>query len=113
NKISTTMLRNCDPVMLFNEEDLYVSKCKKCERVSLSINNLLLRFNSKEFKTLSQLILKLSFRNNSVRFPDGELRLILNTGHKDIQCSFKAHEFAKLKSALTESLLLMNAHAIL
>lgn len=107
------MLRNCEPVILFEEENTYIAKCQSCHRVSLSFNNLLLGFTSSEFKTLGQLILKLDFQAASINFPDGRPRIVLNTGHKDIQCSFDPDEFTRLKKALTESFLLLDAHAIL
>ena len=107
------MLRNCQPAMLFEEENTCIAKCESCHRVSLIFNNLLLDFTSSEFKTLAQLILKLDFHTASVSFPDGRPRIVLNTGHKDIKCSFDLDEFARLRKALTESLLLLDAHAIL
>lgn len=107
------MLRNCEPRLLFEEENFFISQCHHCQRINLSFNNLLLGFNSKEFETLSNLILKLEFHKHCMNHQDGSPKIILNTGHKDIQCCFSQQEFRTLKTGLTESLLLLKAQAIL
>lgn len=107
------MLRNCEPRLLFKEENFFISQCDHCKRLSLSFHNLLLGFTTKEFKRLSQLILKLRFYENCILDQDNDLKIVLNTGHKDIQCYFDQKEFKLLKRGLTESLLLLETHTIL
>ena len=103
----------CQPQVLYQEHRLCIARCTHCRRISLSYFNLLAGFSPQDFDSFCHNVQSVDFEKFSTLFPGGEPTLVLRTCHPDIQFSFNRHEFEQLKSALTESLLMLQVQQVL
>ncbi|GAB4030395.1 hypothetical protein GCM10028774_05010 [Spirosoma jeollabukense] len=53
------------------------------------------------------------FQQCSALMPDGQLHMIVNTGHPDIQFSLSRSEFERFKAGLSQALRRLNLYQLL
>lgn len=102
-------MSQCKPNILVEDKHFNIAQCSCCQRIGLYYHNLLVGFNFKDFITWADSVLKVDFTKNAYLFPDGEMQLIINTCHQDIQFAFTKKEFLKLKEGLSQALLILEA----
>ncbi|GAB4023392.1 hypothetical protein GCM10028773_40300 [Spirosoma koreense] len=79
----------------------------------MTFRNLLLGLTPDEFVGLCRTLDTVSFEQNSARMPDGQLHLILNTGHPDIQFSLSRADHDALRSGMLRTLRRLNLYQLL
>lgn len=104
---------SCQPTVLFNHEHFCIAQCQHCQRVGLTFQNLLLGFSQDEFISLCRTMDGINFDESSVRMPNGQLHLIINTGHPDIQFCLSKAEFDSFHTGLLQALRRLNLYQLL
>lgn len=99
----------CAPKIIFDEPDFNVTQCPHCHRIGLYYGQVLVRFKNKDFTDWVHALNKVNFKQSAMCFPDGELRVVLNTCHQDIQFNFKEEEFDRLVEGVQQALLVLEA----
>ncbi|CAN5450550.1 hypothetical protein BH09BAC4_BH09BAC4_38510 [soil metagenome] len=103
----------CKPAVLFDNDHFCIAQCHHCQRVGLTFQNLLLGFSQDEFVGLCRIMDKADFEQCSALMPDGQLYMIVNTGHPDIQFSLSRIEFERFRAGLSQALRRMNLYQLL
>lgn len=91
--LSVLSMSLCRPTVLFDQENFCVAQCQHCQRIGLTFRNLLLGFAQDEFINFSHSLTNINFEQSSVLMADGQLHLVINTGHPDIQISLPKADF--------------------
>ena len=107
-------MSSCTPKILVQDQHFSIAICTTCHRIGFNYNNLLAGFDKTEFTHFSRNILASNFFEFAMRFPpNGQLRTVVKTCHKDIQMAFSESEFAELKDILQQTLLMLEMEDIL
>lgn len=94
----------CRPTLLFDQEKFCVARCQHCQRIGLTFGNLLLGFTQDEFVNFVQGLASINFEQSSVLMADGQLHLVINTGHPDVQFSLPKVDFDLFRLGLLQAL---------
>jgi len=105
-------MHSCQPNILVENDHFNIAQCNRCKRIGLYYHNLLIGFHHRDFIAWARSVLKVDFMKNACLFPDGEMHLILNTCHQDIQFTFTEKEFQEIREGLSQALLLLEAQKL-
>ena len=106
-------MNSCKPTVLFDQDNFCIAQCTHCQRIGLTFQNLLLGFSSNEFIGLCRIMDQADFEQCSSLMSDGQLHMIVNTGHPDIQFSLSRAEFTRFQAGLSQALRRMNLYELL
>lgn len=103
----------CENRTLAQVAQAHISQCMNCKAVFLWHGNLLLNFSQDDFVQFSQALHKRDFGDYSVPFPDQEDRVIMHSPCQDISFTFTRSEWADMKAAVNEALLMQQVYALI
>lgn len=103
----------CDIRTLCIKNQAQVSHCVHCQTVFIWHNNLLLNFTPQDFQAFRETMNRQDFYDCCMPFPDGEERVIIHAPSKDISFTFTKDEFADLRDAIDEALLLQQVYELI
>lgn len=96
-------MNNCQPKILISQDGFCIAQCQHCLRVGLTFRNLLIGFEQADFLDLCQTVGQVNFDESCTVFPGGQLHLVINTGHPDIQFMLSRPEFTTFSKGLSQA----------
>ncbi|MFD2933460.1 hypothetical protein [Spirosoma flavum] len=106
-------MNTCKPTLLFDQDLFCIAQCPHCQRVGLTFKNILLGFDHSEFVELCRNIGQVNFDQCGMLMPDGQLHMIINTSHPDVQFSLSRIEFDLFQAGLSKALRLLGLYDLL
>ncbi|HWW41702.1 DUF6686 family protein [Pedobacter sp.] len=103
----------CKTRVLSTRGNTVLSSCTGCGVYYLWHNNLLLNFTEEAFLLFREVVNSLPFEDNSLPFPNGEERIVLNTPNHDICFAFAEDEFEEFKIAIDEAIYMNEVYQLM
>ncbi|WP_316835171.1 DUF6686 family protein [Pedobacter nutrimenti] len=103
----------CKTRVLSSRGNTVLSSCTGCGVYYLWHNNLLLNFTEEALLSFREVVNSLPFEDNSLPFPNGEERIVLNTPNHDICFAFEEDEFEEFKIAIDEAIYMNEVYQLM
>jgi len=100
-------MNTCKPDTLFKEKEFHITWCKRCGRVGMWYQQVLIGFTQKDFKSWSNYVR--GSRNKNICLLDGDERIVLATPSADINLVLTRDKYLELCDGLAQSLLMLEA----
>ncbi len=106
-------MSSCKPLLLLEEDKLFIVQCKDCQRIGIHFNNLMLRFSPTDYSNFSKGLGRINFNKSAIHLNKNEPVIIIKTCHQDIQLTLTQKEFSKLNNAVQQATLLLSVHSLI
>jgi len=97
----------CKPDTLLKEKEFHVTCCKRCGRVGMWYQQVLIGFSRKDFESWCSYVR--GSRNKNICLQDGDERIVLATPSADINLVLTRDKYRELCDGLGQSLLMLEA----
>ncbi|MBZ9652458.1 DUF6686 family protein [Psychroflexus montanilacus] len=98
----------CEITILYEDSEYLISQCASCQKVCIYFQQIIAGFTKKEFINWHTSFFTSSFESRAYKFPDDQLRVIVDTPYPDLQLTFNESQFNQLKDGLQQSLNFMS-----
>ncbi|WP_019038035.1 DUF6686 family protein [Psychroflexus tropicus] len=94
----------CDTIILFEDKEFLISQCSTCKKICLYYHQVILAFKETEFHQWHTSFFTSKFEDRAYRFPDKEIKAILDTPYSDVQLSFNKQQYLELKNGVEQAI---------
>ena len=102
----------CKTVVLSQKGNTNISICARCKTFYIWQQSYIMTLNESDYLDFMRHVDKQDANGSFSCFPDGEMRLMLNTPAPDIYFTFNEEEWGDFKSALLESHYMSQVYAL-
>lgn len=99
--------------VLTETEEIQILLYHQCKHIGVFYNNLMFSYTYNSFFRFCRFLSEIDFDRDSVPFPDGSDRLMINTYLREIKFSFSEDELHTFRSAFEEAAVLLEVEHIL
>jgi hypothetical protein len=93
----------CDSIILHDQPNNYITYCKACREVHWQFNNVLISFQPEDIPLFLNRLAQVDFNNCSISFPDGTVRILMDTCNYDIRLSFTLAELVQVRQSFARA----------
>lgn len=94
----------CTTTILFEDKEFLISQCTTCKKVCLYYQQVILAFDEDEFYEWYTAFFTSEFEQRAYRFPDDQIKTIIDTPYTDVQLSFNKKQYVQLKNGIDHAL---------
>jgi hypothetical protein len=98
----------CNTIILHDQPNNHITYCKACREVHWQFNSVLITFQPDDLPIFLDSLSNVDFNNCSISFPDGSVRILIDTYHYDIRISLTLVELMQVRQSFAKACSMLN-----